>query len=69
MKPLDNRAGWRVDSAAPGSLPYATAFLQVNRRRRVVLGPRRLHGHSHPQTVLPLRRAGLGLDSRCKAFF
>lgn len=46
MKPLDNRAGWRVDSAAPGSLPYATAFLQVNRRRRVVLGPRRLHGHS-----------------------
>lgn len=46
--------------ASTEPLPHASAFLQVNRRRRDVLGPGRLHGHSHPQTVLLLQWAGLG---------
>lgn len=59
-------AGSALPVAATDPLPHATAFLQVNRRRRVLLGSRRLHGHSRPQSVLPLRRAGLGLASGCK---
>lgn len=59
-------AGSALLAAAAEPLPHATAFLQVNRRRRVQLGPRRLHGHSRRQSVLTLRRAGLGVASGCK---
>lgn len=59
-------AGSALLAAVAEPLPHATAFLQVNRRRRVLLGPRRLHGHSRPQSVFTLRRAGLGLASGCK---
>lgn len=59
-------AGSALLVAATDPLPHAAAFLQVNRRQRVLLGPGRLHGHSRPQSVLPLRRAELGLASGCE---
>lgn len=68
MSSLESRPGrgsaLRVAATEP--LPHATAFLQVNRRRRrVALGPRRLHGHS--RSVGPAIAEGwAGADRGCK---
>lgn len=59
-------AGSALLVPATEPLSHATALLQVNRRRRVVLGPRGLHGHSCPQSALPLRGAGLGVSFQAR---
>ena len=64
---LGRAAGSALLVAAAEPLPHAAAFLHPGKQAAArPAGPGRLHGHSRPQPLLPLRRAGLGLASGCK---